>query len=190
VAYSLAAAYPDAVRAAVSIGICHPKALFNMLTMPEQIQNFFQLWFFQLVGIAEFAVSANDYAFIDYFWRFRSSGYVDPEHLVCVKRTLDAPGSLEAALGYYRAGFDRARQDATLVHVAEAINQVTPVPMHAVFGDRDIKRHLAATQHELFAGPYRLSVVEGCGHFVHRERPEVLTRLILDWFATHGGTGR
>jgi pimeloyl-ACP methyl ester carboxylesterase len=35
-----------------------------------------------------------------------------------------------------------------------------------------------------YEGPYRRAIVEGAGHFVHREQPTALTRLLIDWIET------
>jgi len=39
-------------------------------------------------------------------------------------------------------------------------------------------------EHVHYAGEYRLEIVEGAGHFVHREQPAAVNRLLLDWLAT------
>ena len=36
-------------------------------------------------------------------------------------------------------------------------------------------------QKEFFVGPYEWAVLDGCGHFLHRERPAEVTRHVLDW---------
>ena len=36
-------------------------------------------------------------------------------------------------------------------------------------------------QAQYFAGEYRFELVDGAGHFLHREKPAQVTRLVLDW---------
>jgi len=36
-----------------------------------------------------------------------------------------------------------------------------------------------------FAGPYRFELVPGSSHFLQREQPQAVTKLVLDWFARH-----
>lgn len=59
------------------------------------------------------------------------------------------------------------------------------VPTMIVWGDRDqvIPVDHARIAHELMPGS-RLEVVEGAGHFLPIERPELLSRLLLDFLAT------
>jgi len=59
------------------------------------------------------------------------------------------------------------------------------VPTMIVWGDRDqvIPVSHAHVAHDLMPGS-RLEVVEGAGHFLPIERPELLDRLLRDFLAT------
>jgi pimeloyl-ACP methyl ester carboxylesterase len=36
-------------------------------------------------------------------------------------------------------------------------------------------------QKEFFEDPYEWALVEECGHFLHRERPAEVMRLVIEW---------
>lgn len=36
-------------------------------------------------------------------------------------------------------------------------------------------------QQEFFSGPYTYREIEGCGHFLQRERPAEVSKAVLDW---------
>jgi pimeloyl-ACP methyl ester carboxylesterase len=182
IAYNVIAAFPELVRRAVVMAVAHPGQMRRALqTSPEHVHRSFHWWFFQLAGLPETAIAANDFAFIDYLWDYWSPGHRDADHIGEVKRMLALPGALTATLAYYRAMFDPAKADPALAAIREASERKITVPTLALCGSNDLRGELLAGQGEFFAGPYRWELVEGTGHFLHRERPDEVTRLVLDW---------
>ena len=53
----------------------------------------------------------------------------------------------------------------------------------ALCGSADPRAELMQDQTQYFTGEYRFELVPGAGHFLHRERPEDVNRLILNWLA-------
>ena len=182
IAYNVLAAFPELVRRAVVMAIPHPLQVRKIQLIPRHVQRSFHWWFFQLPELPEAALAANDFAFIDYLWEIWSSpGYRDEAHLREVKDMLATPGALDATLGYYRAMFDAKRADPRTELVRAAMARKIAVPTLALVGGDDLRAEVMPGQEEFFAGEYRLDVVPGCGHFLHREKPEAVTRLVLDW---------
>jgi pimeloyl-ACP methyl ester carboxylesterase len=182
IAYNVLAAFPELVRRAVVMAIPHPLQVRKIQLIPKHVQRSFHWWFFQLPDLPEAALAANDFAFIDYLWEIWSSpGFRDEAHLREVKELLAKPGALAAALGYYRAMFDTKRADPRTEQVRAAMAKQITVPTLALVGGDDLRAEVMPGQEEFFAGEYRLDVVPGCGHFLHREKPEPVTRLVLDW---------
>jgi len=148
------------------------------------VHRSFHWFFFQLPQLPERALSADNYAFVDWLWDYWTvPGFTDQEHLAEVKRMLAAPGALEATLGYYRAMFDRARADPDLAEVRQAADRPIVVPTLALCGAEDKRAELMQGQARHFAGPYRFGLVPGSSHFLQREQPQAVTKLVLDWFA-------
>ncbi|MGH9212387.1 MAG: alpha/beta fold hydrolase [Acidimicrobiales bacterium] len=171
---------PEHVRAAVIMAATHPARLRAVLKDPRQIQHVFHFWFFQAAGLAERALQHDDFALVDHLWRFWSPGLNDREHIAQVKReSLDMPGAPEAVLGYYRA---------LLTLGSEAPEQVFgsyPVPTLAIWGGDDLPGKLAEGEEAFFSAGYRREIVPDAGHFVHREAPSQVSRLIVDWLASY-----
>jgi pimeloyl-ACP methyl ester carboxylesterase len=175
-----AALYPEVVTRAVSIGVGHPRTVTNIFSSPEQLHYAFHVWLFQIEGFAEFAFQANDFALVDYLWQHWSSQPPSPGHLARVKKTLTQPGVVPAILSYYR-GLVRVPSEKPDFY--EKATQNIKVPMLVVYGEDDPARALSEGERPFFDGEYRREIVPGAGHFVHREQPEQLTRLLLEQFS-------
>jgi pimeloyl-ACP methyl ester carboxylesterase len=96
---------------------------------------------------------------------------------------LRQPGAVESTLAYYRAMFRRSRADPELEAVRARLTTPITVPTRVLCGSRDMRREMLPRQHDLFTAPYDWQLVEGTGHFLHRERPQQVNELILDWLA-------
>ena len=86
-----------------------------------------------------------------------------------------------ASLGYYRAMFDAQKMDPKLESLRRAMERKITVPTLALCGADDLRAELMIDQEQYFGGEYRFELVAGAGHFLHREQPTQVTRLVLDW---------
>ena len=182
IGYALLAAHPELIGRAVLMAVPHPVIVSRSLLQPHHVHRSFHWWFFQLPELPEQALAADDQAFIDYLWRYWTTpGFEDAEHLRHVKETLAQPGVLAATLGYYRALFDAQRGDPALGELRARMARPITVPTLALCGEDDLRAELMRQQAPLFEGEYRYEEVPKAGHFLHRERPEAVTALVLDW---------
>jgi len=184
IAYSVLAARPDLIDRAIVMAVPHPARVATSLLDARHVHHSFHWWFFQLPGLPEQALAANDFAFIDYLWRYWSApGHEDAAHIADIKRMLAEPGALTATLGYYRAMFDPRKADPCLESLRQSMNRPISVPTLALCGSVDPRAELMQDQAQYFTGEYRYEVVPEAGHFLHREQPAAVNRLILDWLA-------
>lgn len=181
--YGFLAAFPDLVRRAVVMAIPHAGAVEESLLAPEQIHRAFHWWFFQLPTLPERAIPANDFAFISYLWDYWSPGHAEHAHLERIKSMLRHPGAVAATVGYYRAALNPALQDPALVELRSRLDHPISVPTLALCGADDIRAKPMKGQSKYFSGPYRFEIVPDCGHFLHREKPAAINRLVLGWLA-------
>ena len=186
-AYGAAAFAPARWRRLVTLAV-PPAALDEVLFSDyEQLKRFFYLFMFRdPAGFAEIVVARDDMAFLDRLWRDWSPGFEPGEHLARVMRCLRQPGSLAAALGYYRAaGAADAAPGTGARYAAEqqAAGRQAPQPTLYLHGARDgcIGVDLARGAERLLAPSSRMIVIEDAGHFLHLEQPGRINDHILSW---------
>lgn len=182
IAYAVLAAFPELVDRAVVMAVPHPNKAAASMLEAKHIHRSFHWWFFQLAELPEKAILANDLAFIDYLWSYWSApGHDDTAHIAAIKTMLREPGVLAATLAYYRAMLDPGRGDPRLDALRQAMERPIGVPTLALCGSDDLRQELMADQGQYFTGEYRYEVVAGAGHFLQRERPAEVTKLVVDW---------
>jgi len=182
IAYAVLAAYPELISRAVVMAVPHPGQVTESLVNPKHIHRSFHWWFFQLPDLPEKALLANNQAFIDYLWSYWTvPTHRDEQHIQAVKETLQKPGVLTATLAYYRAMFDLAKADPQLAALREKMGRQIEVPTLALCGREDLRAELMMEQGQYFNNEYEFKLVNNSGHFLHREQPEIVTKLIIDW---------
>jgi pimeloyl-ACP methyl ester carboxylesterase len=182
IAYAVLAAYPDLIRRAVVMAVPHPAEVAKSMLVARHVHRSFHWWFFQLPELPERALAADDFAFIDYLWKFWTApGYEDAAHIANIKLMLAKPGVLAATLGYYRAMLGAAGGEPANAGLRALIDRPISVPTLALCGSEDLRAELMTDQGQYFTGEYRFELVGGAGHFLHREQPAAVTKLVVDW---------
>lgn len=182
--YGAAALAPERVRKIVTIAAAHPATLLGALAMDyDMIKGGWHAYFFQM-PFAEQAVMANDYEFVEKWWRDASPEYDPREVLASVKETFRQPGVVTAALNYYRHTMNPANRDPALAALQEkATTTHTPVPALAFHGTKDRPGRLEAfaSMDQFFAAGLEKIVLPGTGHFLHLERPAEVNAKIVEF---------
>ena len=174
---------PQRVRRMVTMAVPYGGGMgAALLNDWAQQKRSWYMFFFQ-TALADYAVPANDFAFIENLWREWSPGWEwDREDMAALKACLAAPGTLQAALGYYRAALSGVGTSPELATLQAKIG-TTPieVPSLHLHGVQDgcIGVELTADMEQMFAAGFRCIQIEGCGHFLQLEDPERVSREIL-----------
>ncbi len=179
---------PQRIRRIVTLAIPYGPALFRALRESYAQQR--RSWYMMLFQhrLAEEALARDDFAMIAHLFSDWSPGWTVPsETLEAVKETFRTPGTLEAALGYYRAIMGPVFDDPSGVDaLLQSISAPLQAPALYLHGADDgcIGRELAEGMGAYFPGGLSTEIVPGAGHFLHQERPDAVNRAILDFLVS------
>jgi pimeloyl-ACP methyl ester carboxylesterase len=146
---------------------------------PSQALRSWYMTFFQIPGLAEESLRANDFALLERLWSTWSPGWDYGDRIEEVKETFREGNAVEAALLYYRAFFD----DLLSKPVDAVRVRGIDVPTLLVAGPDDGCVTVSAFQDSTrcYDARAELETVGGAGHFVHAEKPDVFADRVLEF---------
>jgi pimeloyl-ACP methyl ester carboxylesterase len=178
--YGVVATEPTAFVRFVALAVPPIGALAAGMFSYVQLKRSFYIWFIQQVGIAEAALLAP--GFWESLWADWSPGYEPSEDLAELRRYVTAD-NIANVIAPYRASFNPQFADPDAVAEASATMQPPPVPTLYLHGVRDgaIGAELLGdlTPHLPVNGSIA-EIVDGVGHFLHLEKPELVATRIGD----------
>jgi pimeloyl-ACP methyl ester carboxylesterase len=172
--YGTAVVAPERWRRVVTMAVPPAPALGAGFLSFQQLRRSWYMFFFQS-PMAEMAVGMNDLEFIDGLWADWSPGFDGSAHIPAVKEALRDPANLAAAIGYYRAMLGGSDQPGT--------QGVPTQPVLYLHGRDDgcLGVDLTTTAASFLSPESRVEVLDGCGHFLQVERPDLVNKLVVDW---------
>ncbi|MBJ7600121.1 MAG: alpha/beta hydrolase [Candidatus Nephthysia bennettiae] len=181
VGWSVTSRHPELVGTWSALSVGHPAALSKAMREDEdQRRRSSYIGLFRERGKAEEVLQADGYRRLRDIYRTGPSPEAIPAGVVeSYVRDFSRPGRLTAALNYYRVNLRREGPP-----MAEA-GLTTPTQL--LWGDQDpaVGRTSAELTATFVAGDYRLVVLEGAGHWLQFERPEEVSRLLVEWIRSH-----
>lgn len=181
--YGAVAHEPAAFSRFVALAVPPTAALAAGIFSYPQLKRSFYIWFIQQVGLAEGVVVGP--GFFESLWADWSPGYDPAEDVAELRRYVTAE-NIADVVAPYRASFNPDFADPDAEEEAVASMQPPPVPTLYLHGATDgaLGADLLSdvTAHLPTAGS-AFEILDGVGHFLHLEQPELIAAKIRDWLA-------
>lgn len=188
VVYLAVAAQPSLFCSATALAIPPLKALPGaLLRVPEQLLLSSYMEFFQLPLVPEWLLRRDDCAGIEWLWQRWSPDWDGGEFLDNARSELSQGNVLSGALSWYR----HLPRFWTAAHrqARRWMSMQIDVPMLVMVGKKDGCMSPKLLEHGInvadFSAGLRVEEVAGAGHFLHLERPEYVSDLLLAHLACH-----
>lgn len=191
-AWGAAAREPEAWSQCVILNIPPFEIFGENIGTYAQIKKSFYFWYFQMQHVAQEAIKADDFAFIDNIWGDWSPGYDASEDLPLIKDCLRITEHFETAMGYYWAQFDPSRfgSPSWAAEQAAAWGSSITQPTLYLHGTNDGCHGMTQAQVDRvpsYCGPRSESeLIEGVGHFMLVERPQEINTRVLQFLESTG----
>ena len=175
VAYSYATAHPEGVNKMVILDIVLPG--FGL----EEAANFspsglWHLSFHTVRDLPEKLIEGKEDIYLNWFydWTYNQSAITSEAREEYIQQ-YSKPGALRAGLEYYRAVFEDAKQNK------EYGKDKLDIPVLAIGGEAGLGNLTTSSFHKV-ANNVTGITLPNTGHFIPEERPNFLTKQILEFF--------
>jgi pimeloyl-ACP methyl ester carboxylesterase len=184
IAWATAMHHPEVVERLAILNAAHPRKLAQGLHHPDQLRRSWYFFFFDLPGLPEAVVHADNWHFFRHFLRDAHPAYT-PEEIERYIEAWSQPGAATGMINYYRSSV------RTPLKRAEA--QIRPIsaPTLVIWGERDryLREELAEPEHDDVPNLDRVERLPNASHWVHHDEPERVSQLLIDFFRATGAQG-
>jgi pimeloyl-ACP methyl ester carboxylesterase len=184
-AYGAGTLQPERWRRVVAMAVPPLAAAASSFFTYAQMKRSFYIFLFH-TPMAEMAVSADDFEFLDALWADWSPGYDAAWDVARVKESIGDPVRIEAAIAYYRALFDPSRHSPVYDDAQVASASCPPQPTLYLHGTHDGAIGLDAIGDVgsfLSEGSVQVTM-DNTGHFLHLEQPDTVSELVMAFLRT------
>jgi pimeloyl-ACP methyl ester carboxylesterase len=174
---------PDRWRRAVVMAVPPSAVVANSFFTYDQLRLSWYMFFFQH-PLAEMVVPMADYDFVAKLWRDWSPGYDYAEDVANFVACVPDAAHFEAVINYYRHTIGGVDNRGELGDAQAATFTAPPHPTLYLHGRDDgcMAAALAEGAADFLPGEGSAAhILDGCGHFLHLERPDEVGRLVIDF---------
>jgi len=174
---------PDRWRRAVTLAVPPAAVVANAFFNYDQLRLSWYMFFIQH-PLAEMVIPMNDFDFVAKLWRDWSPGYDHTGDLADFIACVPDAAHVSAVLDYYRHTIGGIDNRGELADAQTATFSAPPQPTLYLHGRNDgcMAASLVEGAESFLTGEgSRAHILEGCGHFLHLERPAEVNSLIVDF---------
>ncbi len=182
-AYGAANSEPDRWSRAVTLAVPPAAVVANAFFNYDQLRLSWYMFFIQH-PLAEMVIPLDDFDFVAKLWRDWSPGYDHTEDLAHFIASVPDAAHVSAVLEYYRHTIGGIDNRGELADAQTATFSAPPQPTLYLHGRDDgcMAAGLVEGAEEFLIGEGRSAhILDGCGHFLHLERPTEVNSLIVDF---------
>jgi pimeloyl-ACP methyl ester carboxylesterase len=180
VAWYFASRHPEMTKTLTVLSVGHPAALAAASANDEDQQARSRyVALFLLEGKAEKVLSDEEYRRLRGMFSLGPNPNAMPRSVIeTFVKSISRPGRLTAALNYYRANLSGDNAWASLAPDEVKVS----APTILLWGDQDpaLGRRSAEETANYMTGDYRLVVLDGAGHWLQFERPDEVSRAMVE----------
>lgn len=188
IAYTLAALFPPRIRSITALALAYqPRGIFSMPDF-EQARAFWYQWLMYVDSGVE-TIRRDPIGFARVQWdTWSPPGWFDDAEFTATARAFENPDWIDITLNAYRLRFvpdePRDRRYDDLRRQLRAV-ETLDVPTLMVQGGSDHCDEPATSEglDRYFSAGYERVVIDGVGHFPHREAPARVAELAIAQFA-------
>jgi epoxide hydrolase 4 len=177
-AWSFAIRYPAMTERLVVLNMAHPGAMMREFRTLKQLRKSWYIFAFQLPWLPEYLLLRNHASAIGRLIREAAlqKGAFPDEETAKYQQAMSQPGSMTAALNYYRQVFRRLPTSYT------GGTYDVNVPTLLIWGEHDIALGIELTTGlERWVKLLEFRPIPDSGHWVQQEQPQKVNQYILDF---------
>jgi pimeloyl-ACP methyl ester carboxylesterase len=172
------------VRRLVTSGTAHPLTLRRaFVTNPgQQVAIGWSSAAMQIPRAENYLKRNNAEAMIRLARRWAGPGWPDAENEQRMREAFQLPGVAHCSLEYYRWAF-RSLPRPDGLRFARAMRPPVSAPVLSLHGaiDRSVLPEIARASGRHVVGPYEFRTINGVGHFVAEEAPDVVSAALVEF---------
>jgi pimeloyl-ACP methyl ester carboxylesterase len=180
-AYGVVGRDSQAFSRLVTLAVPPAPALSGSMFSYAQIKRSFYIWFIQQVGLAE--ATLLEPGFWESLWGDWSPGYDARQDISWLREYVDTE-TIAGVVAPYRAMFNPDFADPDAEAEAEATLLAPAIPTLYLHGmtDGGLGAEIVRTAAEHLPAPgSSFQLIDGVGHFLHLEQPELIAEYICSW---------
>ena len=190
VAWETAIRHPDRLADLAVLNAPHPGAYRReLLQHPEQWRRSSYAMAFQLPRLPEFVLGARNCAGVAKLLvdSAMTPSSFDERDLRRYREAACRPGALTSAINYYRAQFRSGLRRELGAVLGDRRSLDVDVPTLLVWGEADVALDVALTEGlDRWVDDLRVERLPDVSHWVHHERPEQVSELLVEYLSRRG----